>query len=56
MHLAASSAFGGQSPVDQLRRVGRETLAWWFNLARVAAYEAMALATGPDPDRIAMLR
>ena len=55
-HLAASSAFGRQSAPDQLRRVAREALAWWFNLARVAAYEVMALATGPDPDRIRMLR
>jgi uncharacterized SAM-binding protein YcdF (DUF218 family) len=56
VHLAASSAFGRQSAPDQLRRVAREALAWWFNLARVATYEAMALAAGPDPDRIRMLR
>ena len=54
--LAAASAFGDQPPAKQLRRVGRETLAWWFNLARIGAWESLDLVLGPDPERVEMLR
>ena len=56
IQLDAATPFGDQPLVMQLRRVGRETLAWWFNLGRVAAWEAMRAVAGPDPERVEMLR
>ncbi len=52
VHLSASSAFGRQSTPDQLRRVAREALAWWFNLARAAVYEIVTLVHGSAPMRM----
>ena len=54
--LAAASPFGDQSTARRARRVGRETLAWWFNLARVGAWETLQRVAGPDPERVDMLR
>ena len=48
VRLAAASAFGVTSPAEQARHLARETLAWWFNLARVAVWEAGTLVRGPD--------
>lgn len=56
IRLTASSAFGDQPLPQQMLWVGRETLAWWFNLGRVLAYEVVTLLKGPDPARIDMLR
>lgn len=41
--VAAASAFGGGSPGDMARRLGRETLAWGFNAGRLALWGAMGL-------------
>ena len=41
--LSAASAFGGGTPGAKLRRVGRETLAWWFNAGRIALWGTMDL-------------
>ncbi len=41
--LSASSGFGGGTPGEMARRVGRETLAWWFNAGRVALWASMDL-------------
>ena len=49
-----ASAFGPPPVPDQLRSLARETLAWWFNLPRVAAYEATLLVRGTAP--VEMLR
>ncbi len=49
VRLAAASAFGEQTPMEQAERVGRETLAWWFNAARVAVWEIVAKLTGKPP-------
>lgn len=54
--LHAASAFGDQPRLMQLRRVARETLAWWFNLGRIAAWEILERVAGPDPARVEMLR
>jgi uncharacterized SAM-binding protein YcdF (DUF218 family) len=54
--LAAATAFGDEPAEEQARRVVRETLAWWFNLARLAAWETMQAVAGPDPARVDMLR
>jgi uncharacterized SAM-binding protein YcdF (DUF218 family) len=54
VRLAAASAFGPSPVPDQLRSLARETLAWWFNLPRVAAYEATLLVRGTAP--VEMLR
>jgi uncharacterized SAM-binding protein YcdF (DUF218 family) len=54
--LAAATPFGDRPLRRQARRVSRETLAWWFNLARVGAWETMELVAGPDPERVEMLR
>jgi len=54
--LAAASPFGDQSTAARARRVGRETLAWWFNLARIGAWETLDLVAGPDPERVDLLR
>ncbi len=56
IELVASSAFGDQPLLHQIRWVMRETLAWWFNLGRVAAYQAITLVKGPDPARIDLLQ
>ena len=49
------AALNGSRPEDahpalpvQARHLARETLAWWFNLARVAVWEAGTLVRGPD--------
>ena len=52
--LAATSAFGPPPLREQLRSLSRETLAWWFNLARVAAYQVLTLTRGSAP--VEMLR
>jgi uncharacterized SAM-binding protein YcdF (DUF218 family) len=54
--LAAATPFGDQPAAMQARRIARETLAWWFNLARIGAWETMELVGGPDPTRVDMLR
>jgi uncharacterized SAM-binding protein YcdF (DUF218 family) len=54
--LAAASALGAPPPAEQVGHVARETLAWWFNLARVGAWEAAALVRGPDAVPIDFLR
>lgn len=54
--LAAATPFGDQPRWRQARRVAREALAWWFNLARIGAWETLDLVSGPDADRIDMLR
>lgn len=54
--LAAATPFGDQPPAMQARRVVREALAWWFNLARIAAWETLEFVAGPDADRVDMLR
>jgi uncharacterized SAM-binding protein YcdF (DUF218 family) len=41
VHLAAATAFGGGTPLAQLRRVGRESLAWAFNVARLTVWVGM---------------
>lgn len=47
--LSAASAFGGGDPRDKVWRVGRETLAWWFNAGRLALWSAMdAVGIGHD--------
>jgi len=55
VRLAAATAFGDQPVREQIRWVAREALAWWFNLARVIAYETLERVLGPNPDRIRML-
>jgi uncharacterized SAM-binding protein YcdF (DUF218 family) len=54
--VAAATPFGDLPLPAQLRAVAREALAWWFNLARALAYWAMGLVSGPDPERVQMLR
>lgn len=54
VRLAAASAFGPPPVAGQLRWMAREALAWWFNLARVAAFEALTLVQGTAP--VDMLR
>jgi uncharacterized SAM-binding protein YcdF (DUF218 family) len=54
VRVAAASAFGPPPTAEQLRWLARETLAWWFNLARVAAYEATLIVRGAAP--VEMLR
>jgi len=54
--LDAASPFGDQSIARRLRRVGRESLAWWYNLARVAVWEVLEAVDGHDPARMEMLR
>lgn len=56
IELAADSAFGTQTRERQARDLARETLAWWFNIARVSAYQALEVVEGPDPERVNMLR
>ncbi len=55
VRLAATSAFGDEPPGEQVHWVVRETFAWWYNLARVTAFELLDRVRGPDPDRIRML-
>jgi uncharacterized SAM-binding protein YcdF (DUF218 family) len=52
--LAAASAFGAPPVPEQLRWLARETLAWWFNLARAAAFDLVTLVRGSAP--VEMLR
>jgi uncharacterized SAM-binding protein YcdF (DUF218 family) len=52
--LAAASAFGPPPLLEQLRWLSREALAWWFNLARVGAYQVLTLTRGSAP--VEMLR
>jgi uncharacterized SAM-binding protein YcdF (DUF218 family) len=54
--LAAASAFGQPPLPEQAWRTCRETLAWWFNLARVAAWEAARAVSGGDALPIGVLR
>lgn len=56
IQLDAASAFGDQTVAAKVHRVARESLAWWFNLARVAVWEVTNLVAGPDPGRVKMLR
>jgi uncharacterized SAM-binding protein YcdF (DUF218 family) len=55
VRLAAATAFGDEPLPEQLRWVAREALAWWFNPARVIAFELLERLRGPDPDRVRML-
>jgi uncharacterized SAM-binding protein YcdF (DUF218 family) len=54
--LVAATPFGDERPMLQLKKLGRETLAWWFNPLRVAIWEGLNLVWGPDPARIDLLR
>jgi uncharacterized SAM-binding protein YcdF (DUF218 family) len=53
--LSAASAFGDQPAADQARRVLREALAWWFNLARIAVWHVAELVGVSEADRMALL-
>ncbi len=55
IRLAAATAFGDEPLHRQLRWIGREALAWWFNPARVVAFELLERVRGHDPERIRML-
>ena len=55
VRLAAATAFGDAPLPEQLRAIGREALAWWFNPVRVAAFEVLERVRGHDPERIRML-
>jgi len=55
VRLAAATAFGEEPLPEQIRWVAREALAWWFNPARVIAFELLERLRGPDPDRVRML-
>ncbi|MFO1208195.1 MAG: YdcF family protein [Amaricoccus sp.] len=55
IRLAAATPFGDEPLPEQLRWIGREALAWWFNPARVIAFEILERVRGPDPARIHML-
>ncbi len=43
VYLSAASAFGGDGTGAQLRRIGREALAWWFNAGRIAVWSLLDL-------------
>ena len=49
VRLAAATAFGDGNTREQLGWLARETLAWWFNLARVGAYEVVLRVRGTAP-------
>jgi uncharacterized SAM-binding protein YcdF (DUF218 family) len=53
--LAAATAFGDEPFPEQVRRIAREALAWWFNPARVIVFELLERLRGPDPERVRML-
>ncbi|MFO1143584.1 MAG: YdcF family protein [Amaricoccus sp.] len=55
IRLAAATAFGDDPLPEQLHWIAREALAWWFNPARVVAFEVLERVRGPDPERIRML-
>ena len=56
VRLAAASAFGDQPTAPADRWPAREALAWWFNLARVAACEVIGCRRGPEAAPVEMLR
>ena len=48
--LVSAGGFADLSPADRARAIARETLAWWFNLARMAGV-ALLEAIGLPPER-----
>jgi uncharacterized SAM-binding protein YcdF (DUF218 family) len=54
--LSAATAFGEGSVRDRAARVGREALAWWFNLGRAALWHAAGVVGTAEQERLELLR
>lgn len=55
VELSAATAFGGGSAGAQAYRVGREALAWWFNIGRAILWHASGLLGLPEHERLDLL-
>lgn len=54
--LVAARGFGGEWWPHRLVTFTREALAWWYNLAKIAAWEGMAAADIPEETRARWVR